>query len=58
MTPEVYGRSILENSSFIASSRNPNPNNHGRGFVARLSGTTSEMLSMYLLMMQGEKSFL
>lgn len=57
MNPEVYGRSILENSSFIASSRNPNPNNHGRGFVARLTGTTSEMLSMYLLMMQGEKIF-
>ena len=36
--PEVYGRSILENSSFLASSANPDPSVHGQGFVARLSG--------------------
>ncbi|MGA0351841.1 MAG: cellobiose phosphorylase, partial [Acholeplasmataceae bacterium] len=35
---QVYGRSILENSSFLASSRNPDPRLHGQGFVARLSG--------------------
>ena len=35
---EVYGRSIYENSSFIASSKNPNSSFHGKGFVARLSG--------------------
>ena len=57
MDPNVYGRSILENSSFIVSSRNPNANNHGRGFVARLTGTTSEMLSMWILMMTGPKLF-
>lgn len=30
--PEVYGRSILENSSFLASSANPDPSVHGQGF--------------------------
>jgi len=57
MNPEVYGRSILENSSFIASSSNPDERTHGRGFVARLSGTTVEMLNIWKLMMVGEKLF-
>lgn len=57
MDPKVYGRSTLENSSFIASSRNPNPEYHGRGFVSRLTGTTSEMISMWLHMMTGSKIF-
>lgn len=57
MDPEVYGRSVLENSSFIASSRNPNADNHGRGFVSRLTGTTSELISMWLHMMTGSKIF-
>lgn len=55
--PSVYGRSTLENSSFIASSVNPNKENHGRGFVARLTGTTSETLSMWILMMMGKHLF-
>ncbi|OVE68925.1 hypothetical protein CCS79_08320 [Clostridium diolis] len=57
MNPEVYGRSILENSSFIASSSNPDERIHGRGFVARLSGTTVEMLNIWKLMMVGENLF-
>lgn len=57
MNPEVYGRSILENSSFIASSSNPDSKNHGRGFVARLSGTTVEMLNIWKIMMVGRKLF-
>ena len=57
MNPEVYGRSILENSSFIASSSNPDKRNHGRGFVARLSGTTVEMLNIWELMMVGKNLF-
>lgn len=57
MNPKIYGRSILENSSFIASSANPDERNHGRGFVARLSGTTVEMLNIWKLMMVGEKLF-
>lgn len=57
LDPEVYGRSPLENSSFIASSANPNPNIHGRGFVARLSGSTAEFIDMYEIMMFGKTIF-
>ena len=57
MNPDVYGRSLLENVSFIATSNNPNVNNHGRGFVARLTGTTSEALTLLFLMMLGEHPF-
>jgi len=57
MNAEVYGRNILENSSFIASSVNPDEAVHGRGYVARLSGSTAEMLSMWFIMMAGHKIF-
>lgn len=53
LNPEVYGRSIYENSSFIASSVNPDRSCQGRGFVARLSGSTVEFLSMWIGMMFG-----
>ncbi len=55
--PEVYGRSIYENSSFIASSAFPNAEYHGRGYVARLSGATSEFLSMTYILVFGQKMF-
>ena len=55
--PEQYGRSILENSSFIASSVNPNEAIHGRGYVARLSGSTSEAISIWMMMFMGDKLF-
>lgn len=57
MNPEVYGRSPLENSSFIATSTNPDHNKHGQGFVSRLSGSTAEMLSMYKEMFIGKHPF-
>lgn len=57
LDPNMYGRSTLENSSFIASSVNPNEDVHGRGFVARLSGSTTEMISMWIQMMMGGKVF-
>ncbi len=57
MDPSIYGRSVLENSSFIASSINPDPYVRGQGFVARLSGSTAEMLSMWSYMMFGDKPF-
>ncbi|MCR4695424.1 MAG: hypothetical protein K5773_08910 [Pseudobutyrivibrio sp.] len=57
MDPEVYGRSILENSSFIASSANPNESIHGKGFVARLSGSTIEFISIWKIMMFGKTPF-
>jgi hypothetical protein len=55
--PEVYGRSPLENSSFIASSRFPDAQAHGVGFVARLSGATAEWISMVLHMGLGATPF-
>ncbi|MCR5754638.1 MAG: hypothetical protein K6G30_07500 [Acetatifactor sp.] len=55
--PSRYGRSIYENSSFIASSRNPNKSYHGKGFVARLSGSTVEFLQMWKIMMFGKDTF-
>lgn len=55
--PEEYGRSILENSSFLASSVNPNPKLHGRGYVARLSGSTTEAISLWIGMFLGDKIF-
>ena len=55
--PKVYGRSILENSSFIVSSSNPDPSIHGNGFVARLSGATAEFIHILLMMAVGEKPF-
>ncbi|MGP6139903.1 hypothetical protein [Jeotgalibaca sp. A127] len=57
LDPAVYGRSILENSSFIASSANPDPSIHGKGFVARLSGSTVEFLEMWVRMFIGETPF-
>lgn len=57
LNPERYGRSPLENVSFIASSVNPDPATHGRGYVARLSGSTAEFLHMWQLMFFGDKPF-
>lgn len=57
MDPKVYKRSILENSSFIVSSANPNAHNHGRGFVARLSGGAAEFIDIWIIMMTGKKIF-
>ena len=57
LKPEVYGRSILENSSFISSSAFPDKRNWGRGFVARLSGSTAEFIDMWLTMSLGYKPF-
>lgn len=52
-----YGRSTLENSSFIASSVNPEPRIRGKGFVARLSGSTAEFLSIWQIMLLGARLF-
>merc|ERR1712232_630710 len=58
MDPVVYGRSLMECSSFLASSAFPDPSMHGRGFAARLSGSTAEFMSMYKLMFLGPKPFI
>jgi hypothetical protein len=55
--PKIYGRSILENSSFICSSAFYDAKNHGRGFVARLSGSAAEFIDMWLRITAGEKPF-
>ena len=57
MDIETYKRNPLENSSFIATSNNQDPKNHGRGFVSRLSGSTAEALSMYTTMFFGKHPF-
>ncbi|CCU80992.1 FIG00469293: hypothetical protein [Halanaerobium saccharolyticum subsp. saccharolyticum DSM 6643] len=55
--PKIYGRSILENSSFILSSLNGDSKNHGRGYIARLSGSTAEYINMWSLMAFGKEPF-
>jgi hypothetical protein len=57
LNPDVYGRSILENSSFIVSSAHPDSSIHGNGFVARLTGATAEFIHILLLMILGPNPF-
>ncbi|MDD5281709.1 MAG: cellobiose phosphorylase [Candidatus Omnitrophica bacterium] len=57
LNPQRYGRSILENSSFLASSAFPDKSLHGNGFVARLSGSTAEFLQIWLTMNTGNNPF-
>ncbi|MBN2388467.1 MAG: hypothetical protein JXB85_15730 [Anaerolineales bacterium] len=57
LDPAVYGRSPLENSSFIVSSAHPDASLHGNGFVARLSGSTAEFLSLWVQMTAGRHPF-
>jgi len=57
LDPQTYGRSPLENSSFLVSSAHPDPALHGAGFVARLSGSTAEFLSMWQIMLTGPRPF-
>ncbi|MFO7943440.1 MAG: hypothetical protein R6U51_03975 [Anaerolineales bacterium] len=54
---ERYGRSILENSSFLVSSAHPDESLHGAGFAARLSGSTAEFTHMWTLIMAGKTPF-
>jgi hypothetical protein len=55
--PQIYGRSPLENSSFLVSSVHPDETLHGGGFVARLSGSTAEFISIWNIMMAGKHPF-
>jgi len=55
--PNAYGRSIFENSSFLASSAHPDEALHGQGFTARLSGATAEFISMWIAMTSSLKPF-
>jgi hypothetical protein len=55
MDPEVYGRSLMECSSFIASSAFPDPSIVGQGFLARLSGSTAEFLDIWKVRIQDSR---
>jgi hypothetical protein len=57
LEPETYGRSILENCSFIVSSVFPDPRMHGQAFQPRLSGVTCEFLDIWANMVAGEQPF-
>jgi hypothetical protein len=55
--PERYGRSTMENSSFLTCSSFFDEDLRGNGFVARLSGATAEFLHMLLIMNLGKRPF-
>lgn len=57
MDPVIYGRPLMECSSFIASSAFPDPSVHGEGFLARLSGSTAEFMDMWKEMFIGPQLF-
>jgi len=57
LDPAVYGRSTMENVSFIVSSVHPALDFHGRGLVARLSGSTAEFLDIWRRIMIGNRPF-
>lgn len=54
MDPEIYGRPIFENVSFIVPTNHPNSNLHGSGNYARLTGANTEIINMYQLLFFGE----
>lgn len=57
MSPEKYKRNPLENVSFIATDVNRDKQICGQGFYARLTGATTELISMVWLMFLGERPF-
>lgn len=57
LDPQRYGRSPLENSSFIVSSRFPDARLHGNGFSARLTGAAAEWISFIMYIGLGSQPF-
>jgi hypothetical protein len=57
LDPAMYGRSTLENCSFIVSSAFPDVKLHGHAFQPRQSGVTCEMLQIWSIMVAGERPF-
>jgi len=56
--PAEYQRSPIENSSFLVSSGfDVDPRQHGRGCVARLSGSTVELLHLWTHLFLGPQPF-
>lgn len=57
--PEEYKRNPVENSSFLVSSGfGVDPRQHGRGCVARLSGSTVELLQLWTYLFFGDAPFI
>lgn len=54
---EMYKRSTLENSSFLLSSAAKDRASHGRGYQARLTGSTAEFISIWHHMLFGNRPF-
>ena len=52
-----YGRSIYQNASFIVPSAYADAALHGRGFNARHTGMSSEMINLWTLMTAGPQPF-
>lgn len=57
MDSNRFGRSPLEAASFIVSSAFPDKKLYGAGFLARLSGSTAEFLSMWIILTHGHQPF-
>ncbi|MBD5632562.1 MAG: cellobiose phosphorylase [Clostridia bacterium] len=57
MPAERYGRSTLENSSFLVTSNHGDKSKLGKGYQARLTGANAELLSMWRAMMGIEQPF-
>jgi len=57
MDVDVYGRSPIEMGSFIVSSAYPDEGLWGTSYLARLSGSTAEFLSIWLLAFAGPSPF-
>lgn len=55
--PYKYGRSILENCSFLIGGAYHDEREHGRGLRPRSTGTSAEVLSIWQMMVMGEKPF-
>ena len=56
--PKEYGRNPIENSSFLVSSGfTVDARQHGRGCVARLSGSTVELLTLWIHLFLGPAPF-
>ena len=58
MNNTMYGRSPLEAASFVVSSVFPDKKLHGSSFLARLTGSTAEMMSIWSIMMAGHRPFI
>lgn len=57
LSPEMYKRSTLENSSFLLSSANQDVQSHGRGYGSRLSSSTAGFISIWHHMLFGKMPF-